>query len=52
MEQPVCNRCGQKILRLETYILVGDVMLCDSCYMNMTTKEFLAKIGGELRVME
>ena len=47
-----CDRCGQEILRLETYIAVGSVTLCDRCYMNMPTKEFLAKVGGELRVME
>ena len=49
---PHCDKCKQPILRLETYIVVGDVTLCDGCYMNMDTGEFLAKIGGELRVME
>lgn len=49
---PRCDQCKQPILRLETYITVGDVTLCDGCYMNMGTKEFLSKIGGELRVME
>lgn len=49
---PHCDRCKQPILRLETYIAVGGVTLCDGCYMNMGTREFLARIGGELRVME
>ena len=52
MEQPVCQRCRQKILRLETYFVVGCIVLCDGCYMNMSTKEFLERIGGEVRVME
>lgn len=49
---PHCDQCRKPILRLETYIAVGDVTLCDGCYMNMGTREFLARIGGELRVME
>ncbi len=47
-----CDQCRKPILRLETYIAVGCVTLCDGCYMNMGTREFLSKIGGELRVME
>ncbi len=47
-----CDQCRKPILRLETYIVVGCVTLCDGCYMNMGTREFLSKIGGELRVME
>jgi len=49
---PHCDQCRKPILRLETYITVGCVTLCDGCYMNMSTGEFLSKIGGELRVME
>ena len=49
---PHCDQCKKPILRLETYISVGCVTLCDGCYMNMGTREFLSKIGGELRVME
>lgn len=52
VDAPRCDQCKQPILRLETYIAVGDVTLCDGCYMNMGTREFLAKIGGELRVMQ
>ena len=47
-----CDKCKRRIVRLETYVCVGCIALCDECYMNMGTKEFLERIGGSLKVKE
>ena len=47
-----CDKCGREIERLETYINVNETALCDECYMNMSTKEFVERLGGCLVVKE
>ena len=47
-----CEKCGREIERLETYIEVNHVTVCDTCYINMGTKEFIEIIGGIVAVKE
>ncbi len=47
-----CDKCRRELVRLETYICAGGAVLCDECYMNMSTREFLDRIGGHLVVKE
>lgn len=48
----ICDKCRREIVRLEVYVVVGDVTLCDTCYMNMGTKEFLERIGGGVKLKQ
>ncbi len=50
MENVYCEKCERKINRLESYISFSDIALCEECYMNMPTKEFLRLIGGDVKV--
>lgn len=52
MNEIYCTACGRKIERLETYIYVNGFAICDECYMNMSTKEFIEQIGGAQLVKE
>ena len=52
MEPKHCDNCGRKIMRLETYIGVNGITLCEDCYINMSTKEFIERIGGVIAVKE
>lgn len=47
----VCDECKRSLELLETYIRVCDVVICDECYMNMSTRDFIEKIGGEILVV-
>ena len=47
----VCDECKRSLDFLETYIRVSDVVICDECYMNMRTRDFIEKIGGEILVV-
>jgi hypothetical protein len=51
-EHIICEKCGWEITRLETYIEVNGITLCDECYMNMSTKDFIELIGGIVAVKE
>lgn len=45
-----CEVCGREIQRLETYITVNEVVVCDDCYLEMGRNEFIELIGGEVLV--
>ena len=51
-EHVICEACGRNITRLETYIEVNGIALCDECYMNMSTKKFIELIGGIVAVKD
>lgn len=51
-EYVICEACRREIVRLETYIKVNEITLCEECYMNMSTKEFIELIGGIVAVKE
>lgn len=51
-EHPIiCDNCGAEISHLEEYLDVNDLILCDHCYMNMSRKEFIEFIGGQIKVV-
>ncbi|MBR4874674.1 MAG: hypothetical protein IKU87_02500 [Clostridia bacterium] len=50
MEKVYCKQCERRINRLESYISLDDIAICEECYMNMTTKEFIRLIGGDIKV--
>lgn len=52
MERVYCEKCGREIFRLEAYISVESVVICEECYMNMSTVEFLERLGGKIKVVE
>lgn len=47
-----CDCCGKEINRLETYISVSDMIVCDDCYWDMDRKKFIELIGGSILVKE
>ena len=51
-EHVICEACRRELVRLETYIKVNEITLCDECYMNMSTKDFIELIGGIVAVKE
>ncbi len=51
-EQIFCEHCGREIMRLETYIELNDIAICEDCYINMSTTEFIERIGGVIAVKE
>ena len=52
MDKVFCDKCDRENMRLETYIRVNGITLCDDCYINMSTKEFIERIGGVIAVKE
>lgn len=52
MDKVFCDKCGREIMRLETYIKLNDIAICEDCYINMSTKEFIERIGGVIAVKE
>lgn len=52
MNKVFCDKCDREIMRLETYIGVNGITLCEDCYINMSTKEFIERIGGVIAVKE
>lgn len=47
-----CECCDRKLQRLETYISVNDVVVCDDCYWRLGRNEFIELIGGNVLVKE
>ncbi len=46
-----CDRCGEKLEYLETYIRLPEACVCDTCYMNMSRREWVRFCGGDIAVV-
>ena len=46
-----CDKCGEQIPFLESYIRLPDACVCDMCYMNMSRREWVRFCGGDIAVV-
>lgn len=52
LEWIYCSHCNAPILAAETYIKVGNKIICLHCHNKMDTTEFVKSIGGEVLIRD